>query len=268
MRPVTKVILVLSLIALAVVVLYLSARKWGSGGADKPAPVTAERSEPRTPEYNDPLATYQRWRTRLTGPEGSPASPSPGQSSPPARPFPRELDTTSRNEGTIVAHRLEEPVAGADPPGPVLRPSGIVGEIISGRLRSPAAAENVHTVVQGDTLYGIALRHYGDPRYIQAIQAANPGLDADRLRVGDKIRLPDVKRDERAAASSTAPTAPTPKVYIVQKNDTLIGIARRVYGDAAMYPRIYEANKDVLSSPNARLYVGQRLRLPEPPQSR
>ncbi len=51
------------------------------------------------------------------------------------------------------------------------------------------------------------------------------------------------------------------KTVVVQPGDTLGTIARRVYGDAAMWRKIYEANKDRLSNPDL-LYVGQKLRLP------
>ncbi|MCX5672454.1 MAG: LysM peptidoglycan-binding domain-containing protein [Planctomycetota bacterium] len=262
MRPVTKVILVLSLVALAVVVLYFASRKWGGATATKP-PATAQKTETPAPGYNDPVATYQRWRDRISNP-GDP-TPSTGTRRPEGR---DHLRSTSRDEGTVVAHRLDGPVAGADPPGPVLKPEGIVGEIVRGRLTPPTDAAGSYTVVQGDTLCGISLKHYGDARYVSEIVAANPGLDANRLRVGAHIALPDVtKKEEKAAGPSSAsapPAAPQTKVYVIQKNDTLISIARKVYGDSAKYPKIYEANKDILSSPNARLYVGQKLRLPEP----
>jgi nucleoid-associated protein YgaU len=120
---------------------------------------------------------------------------------------------------------------------------------------------NTYVIQSGDTLYDIAVARYGDATFVQAIEKANPGLDPNRLRVGDRIVLPEKEQPGRAPA---APEPKRPKVYVVRKGDTLIGIARRIYNDAAMYPKIYEANKDVLSSLNARLYVGMRLRLPEP----
>jgi nucleoid-associated protein YgaU len=256
MRPVTKVILVLSLVALAVVVLYFASRKWG-GSAAKPVPsATAQKTE-QPPGYNDPVATYQRWRDRLAG-QGEQA-PTPVE---PRHGGGRDLKSSSRDEGTAVAHRLDGPVAGADPPGPVLKPEGIVGEIVKGRL-APKTADttNTYTVVQGDTLSAIAIKRYGDARYVHQIVVANPGMNPNRLRVGDRIHLPDVAAKDEKAAPSTAPQV---KVYVVQKSDTLISIARKVYGDLSMYPKIYEANKDILSSPSARLYPGQKLRLPEP----
>jgi nucleoid-associated protein YgaU len=264
MRPATKVFLVLFLVALAVVVLYFASRKWSAPAAPStPTAKQGDRQQP--PGYNDPVATYQRWRDRLTNPGDQPGPSPPTDAS---RPEGRDLRSTSRNEGTAVAHRLDIPVAGADPPGPVLRPEGIVGDIIRGPLaprRAGSASGDTYTVAKGDTLCDIAMKHYGDARYVQQIVAANPGLNPNRLHVGDHIVLPDVSRNqEKTAPPSRTPPAASTKVYVVQKNDTLISIARKVYNDSAMYPKIYEANKDVLSSASARLYVGQRLRLPEP----
>ena len=49
--------------------------------------------------------------------------------------------------------------------------------------------------------------------------------------------------------------------YEVQEGDRLSKIAKLVYGDAALYPRIFAANRDVLKDPN-RIEVGQKLRIP------
>lgn len=261
MRPVTKIALVVFLVALAVGVLFVASHDWsGPKPADVAGPAVLADPPPDQPvEYSDPVATYQRWRDRLPGgaAKGAAKGVEPGL---------RDLASSSRDEGAIVAGRLETAVAGADPPGPVLRPDGVAGEVVTGPLRTRAAADrNVYTVAAGDTLYGIAVQHYGDAKRVEAIAKANPGLDPNRLRVGDRIVLPDPEKEKAAAAAAAGPPQPKrDKVYVVQRNDTLIGIARRVYGDAAMYPRLYEANKDVLSSLNARLYVGMRLRLPEP----
>ena len=259
MRPLTKVILVLFLVALAVGVLVVASRNWTGPKSQEPTPVvSADRPGDQPSDYSDPVATYQRWRDRMTGrDEGKPPADATGPSA-------RDLASSSRDEGKVIAERLETPVAGADPPGPVLRPDGVAGDVITGPLRTRESEERkAYTVVSGDTLYGIAVQHYGDAKFVQTITAANPGLDPNRLRVGDRLVLPEPEKapgPEKAAG----PQPKRDKVYVVQKSDTLIGIARRVYGDGAMYPKIYEANKDVLSSLNARLYVGMRLRLPEP----
>lgn len=260
MRPVTKVILVLSVVALAVgVILFVATHKWTGAKpsvvAAKPAlaPTEGERSG-----YNDPLSTYERWRQRLSGsPSPPPGQPDAGRQRPA-----QDLRSSSENEGTVTAQQSDVPVAGADPPGPTLRPSGVRGTVVTEAWTPRANSGNTYTIAAHDTLYGIAMKFYGDPRYASAIEAANPGIDPRALKVGGRIILPD-RGTVAKSAPAAAPAESQARVYVVQKNDTLIGIARRFYGDATMYRKIYEANRDVLPSPNATLRVGQSLRLPQ-----
>ena len=51
------------------------------------------------------------------------------------------------------------------------------------------------------------------------------------------------------------------RVVVVKSGDTLSKIAKRAYGNAMDYPRILEANPDLIKNPN-NIYVGQRLRVP------
>ena len=269
MRPLTKIILVLTLVGMAVGALFIASRDWSDLDKYKlPGPKAVQETADKTTEYNDPVAMYQRWRERLTQrDEGDAAKPKTDTKTKtgvkPRTDTARDLISTSRDEGTIVARRLDTDVAGADPPGPVLRPGGIAGEVVTEPLRTrrDAADENTYVIQTGDTLYAIAVARYGHARFVQTITKANPSVDPDRLRVGDRLVLP--KPEEKKPAGAP-PEPKRQKVYVVKGGDTLIGIARQMYGDAAMYPKIYEANKDVLSSLNARLYVGMRLRLPEP----
>ena len=47
----------------------------------------------------------------------------------------------------------------------------------------------------------------------------------------------------------------------VKSGETLSKIAQQYYGDARLYPKIFEANRDVLKDPNL-IRVGQKLRIP------
>jgi nucleoid-associated protein YgaU len=59
--------------------------------------------------------------------------------------------------------------------------------------------------------------------------------------------------------------ASTPNKYAqyheVKRGDTLSKIAEEYYGDKMMYPKIFEANKDILKDPN-KIKPGQKLRIP------
>lgn len=56
---------------------------------------------------------------------------------------------------------------------------------------------------------------------------------------------------------------PTEKVeyYEIVSGDTLSAIAQKYYGKASAYPRIFEANREVIKDPD-KIYVGQKIRIP------
>jgi nucleoid-associated protein YgaU len=55
---------------------------------------------------------------------------------------------------------------------------------------------------------------------------------------------------------------PKPQVHEVQSGDTLSSIAKKHYGDANAFTRIFEANRPMLKDPN-KIYPGQVLLIPD-----
>ena len=49
--------------------------------------------------------------------------------------------------------------------------------------------------------------------------------------------------------------------YTIQKGDTLSKIAKEYYGNAMDYPKIFEANREVIEDPDL-IYPGQKIRIP------
>jgi nucleoid-associated protein YgaU len=76
-----------------------------------------------------------------------------------------------------------------------------------------------------------------------------------------KEPLPDFS-DVQSASSSTAPSPATERTYTVVRGDSLSKIAKRFYGKANDWKRIFEANKDVIENPDL-IYPGQVLKIPE-----
>lgn len=64
-----------------------------------------------------------------------------------------------------------------------------------------------------------------------------------------------------AAAGASGGGAGGGRTYTVKSGDTLSKIAKEFYGNANDYNKIFEANKDQLSSPD-RINVGQELKIP------
>jgi LysM repeat protein len=101
---------------------------------------------------------------------------------------------------------------------------------------------------------------------------------ADSLDVKGRImaefnKLVDTENTVNRIRVQEPPTAPpvqppTPQktqeetIYTVQKGDTLSALAQRFYGKASLYPKIFEANRDILSNPDL-IKIGQKLRIPK-----
>jgi nucleoid-associated protein YgaU len=66
--------------------------------------------------------------------------------------------------------------------------------------------------------------------------------------------------DVESGSSSTAPPAGG-QSYTVVKGDSLSKIAKRYYGDAQQWRKIYEANKAEIKDPDL-IYPGQTFRIP------
>ena len=49
--------------------------------------------------------------------------------------------------------------------------------------------------------------------------------------------------------------------HVVKSGDTLSRIAKETLGEAGLYTKIFEANKDILKDPNL-IHPGQRLKIP------
>lgn len=90
----------------------------------------------------------------------------------------------------------------------------------------------------------------GDPESQAALQKAV-------LMAGNVRGVGEVK------AQGAQPLAQEGKVefYVIQSGDTLSGIAKRFYGKATDYPRIFEANREVIKDAD-KIYVGQKIRIP------
>ena len=70
--------------------------------------------------------------------------------------------------------------------------------------------------------------------------------------VADDMRVPAPKAEE-----------PEEKVefYEIVSGDTLGGIAKKFYGSAGKYMKIFEANRDIIEDPN-KIYPGQKIKIP------
>jgi len=177
---------------------------------------------------------------------------------------------------------------------PLVRPGGVPPLLIDSPPMGPGdsvtfgkptatgpAGNTTYVIKSGDSFAKIAKATYGNARVstINAIMAANPGVDPKRLKVNQKINLPAAGVMPAApAATKPATTKPAPGgkpttgpattqkhvaagTYTVKKGDDLGKIAMTVYGSKKKWRTIYNANKDVISDPDV-VRVGTVLKIP------
>ena len=277
MRPQARVLIAIGAVVLAAVVALVLiprgdkiASSTPGGSTLPPPPVTPP---PATTETGDGPSTMSveplAPGTPTTGPGGtswenmSATAPAPRANS--TDPWDQAL-----NEGRKPS-LTDTPFGGRVDRGPT---TPGVGPVVPGTHTGPATPRT-YTVQAGDSLYTISQKLLSSPKYVAAIQKANPKVDAKRLRVGQVLNIPDV------SGSSTPATTPgisrpaaeagrgatsglgVGKTYKVQPGDTLRKIATKLYGNSKMWEKIYALNREAIGSSPSNLRSGMVLRLPE-----
>jgi nucleoid-associated protein YgaU len=78
------------------------------------------------------------------------------------------------------------------------------------------------------------------------------------LIAGNTMGVAEVK----VAGSQSAAIDDGTQYYAIKAGDTLSAIAQQFYGDANKYPRIVEANREVIKDANL-IFPGQKIRIPK-----
>ncbi|MFO7554316.1 MAG: peptidoglycan-binding protein LysM [Desulfobacterales bacterium] len=87
--------------------------------------------------------------------------------------------------------------------------------------------------------------------------ASAEAMEKAVLLAGNVKGVTDVNINEL----QTPPVKEKVEYYIIKKGDTLSAIAKQFYGKASDYPRIFDANREVIKDANL-IYPGQKIRIP------
>ncbi|MCL1906793.1 MAG: LysM peptidoglycan-binding domain-containing protein [Propionibacteriaceae bacterium] len=140
-----------------------------------------------------------------------------------------------------------------------------VAEILEPNANTPVTAspqEDIYQVQPGDSLWLIAEQVYGDGGQWTRIAVANEDLlggVTDVIHVGWKLKIP---------SNTPPPHTCDAESVVVEKGDTLWGIAEEHLGDGQLWSQIAQTNPQQISHPN-HIEPGWTLDLPcevwEPP---
>ncbi len=106
----------------------------------------------------------------------------------------------------------------------------------------------------------------GDKMVLRAVAKTKEDANKvwDQIKRVDKNFSRDLMAEISFLSDKPAPkpqTAPTLRIHKVVAGDTLSRIAKKYYGKAGDYMKIFEANKDKLKDPD-KIFPGQELIIP------
>jgi peptidoglycan endopeptidase LytE len=137
-------------------------------------------------------------------------------------------------------------------------PPPVQHETLTSSPSLPQAGAGEYKVVKGDTLSKIAKKSHVS---LQALMAANPGVESRKLKVDQTIHVPQPTTAAAGASGAGATTAGATEgpagqqVYTVKSNDSLTKIARQ-FGIKVKALRAANPLK------TDKIKVGQKLNIP------
>ncbi|HXI51572.1 MAG TPA: LysM peptidoglycan-binding domain-containing protein [Candidatus Dormibacteraeota bacterium] len=176
---------------------------------------------------------------------GMPPVPPPVEAWPPTPTSapPAQVADTLTPPGTVPPPVLPPGTSALTPPPPTA-PDTV-----------PPAGLSEHTISKGDSFYTIG-KKYGVG--YKAIVEANPGLNPNRLKIGDKVKVPGAKAaapGTGATATAAPVTGEAARTYKVKSGDNLMKIAK---ANGVSVKQLRTAN----NLKTDQIKVGQTLKIP------
>jgi nucleoid-associated protein YgaU len=125
--------------------------------------------------------------------------------------------------------------------------------------RDEEAAEKIkkHIEESNPGIEGLQVEFNNGVVAISGQAASAEAMEKAVLMAGNVQGVSEVQVDKLKAP----PVQAKVEYYIIKKGDTLSAIAKQFYGKPNDYPRIFEANREVIKDPNL-IFPGQKIRIP------
>jgi nucleoid-associated protein YgaU len=150
--------------------------------------------------------------------------------------------------------------------GKVIKLPAASGAATTGAEAAPGTiGGRTHTVAKGETLADISKKYFGTAKRWKEFVSANPGVNPEGLKVGQKLIIPASAKPAGGAGAEAVPGAALPAAegeYTVKSGDTPSSIAQAQIGGKDAVQKLLAANPGL--NPKA-LRIGQKLKIPGKP---
>jgi nucleoid-associated protein YgaU len=125
--------------------------------------------------------------------------------------------------------------------------------------RDEEAAEKIkkHIEESNPGIEGLQIEFNNGVVSVSGQAASAEAMEKAVLMAGNVQGVSEVKIDKL----QSPPVQAKVEYYIIKKGDTLSAIAKQFYGKANDYPKIFEANREVIKDANL-IFPGQKIRIP------
>ncbi|MAX25453.1 MAG: hypothetical protein CMJ19_13210 [Phycisphaeraceae bacterium] len=229
-------------------------------GGTAPLPLPGEVITPTQPSMAE-----QPTRSLYSNPSESRYNPQPIQPSRLTQPQPVAPTRATAPQPRRVEDMNEEQAVARNNATPRLNPHMAIAletRTNNATPELPTRTGTYHKVTEGDNLYLIAQRYYGDGKLWRLIRDANPNLVSTEgtIMLNSRLLIPSKKQVDRIQNGETA-TSNAPREIVVESGQTLSELAKIHLGNAADWDELLKANRDRLNRPE-ELRAGMTLRLP------
>ncbi|MBN2701945.1 MAG: peptidoglycan-binding protein LysM [Methylothermaceae bacterium] len=128
------------------------------------------------------------------------------------------------------------------------------------------AAEKIkqHIEANNPGIENLEVRYQDGSAFLKGRASSFQAVEKAILLAGNVRGVSNVMNELELAESPEAQEQPEQvEYYVIQKGDTLSLIAQRYYGDPMLYPKLFEANREVIQDPD-KIFPGQKIRIPLP----
>lgn len=128
------------------------------------------------------------------------------------------------------------------------------------------AADNIKQHIEADNpgVENLGVEYESGVVSLSGTANSTEAMEKTVLMAGNVKGVTEVNADAIQVPPEEAKPQEQVEYYVIQSGDTLSALAKKYYGKAGDYPRIFEANREVIKDAD-KIYPGQKIRIPLDP---